>query len=173
MEKIRRKIKIFWMEHSDPIIFYTLIVFCIIFIVQILNKVAIEKQKDNNTTTYNENSAVSNNSYSYNKKDKETIQEFIEYCKKNEIENAYSLISNECKENLYPTINDFINNYYNKRFNQNYDIQTKYKLKNTYEIYFYENALESGKIEDRDYIKDHYQIIEEKIYINTNIIQGE
>ena len=47
---------------------------------------------------------------------KDIINYFIKLCNENKIEEAYNIISNDCKEVLFPTINDFRNNYYNKVF---------------------------------------------------------
>lgn len=40
------------------------------------------------------------------------IDEFFSYCNKQDFEKAYSLLTEECKELLYPDINDFKEGYY-------------------------------------------------------------
>lgn len=171
MESIRRRIKIFWLDHRDPIIFYSMFIAGIIVVVQFLNNMAILKSEEDK-----ENNNIKNEQcydYRTSKKDKELIGEFITYCKENNIEKAYSLLSNKCTSNLYPTINDFEKNYYNKIFNQKKNTKIKYDYeKNIYEIIFYPDLLESGKIENENNIIDYYKIeeevIESKIYINYN-----
>lgn len=170
MENIKRKIKIFWVEHSDPILFYTILIVAVIAIVQILNQLAIQNSKKD----INENNAQNEKVvYKKDEKDVELIKKFVNYCKEEKIEQAYGLLSEKCKKELYPTIEDFTNKYYNKIFKQKRNIEIKYENTNDlYSITFVEDILEAGKIENRDNIKDHYKIeqevIDKKIYINFN-----
>lgn len=167
MESIRRKIKIFWLDHSDPIIFYSLVIIGTILIVQFFNKLAIEKNKEE--SMINITNTVIDQNYNYNIKDDFLIKDFINYCKQNETEKAYELLSIKCKEELYPTYEDFINNYYNKIFNQKRTIQTDYdSKKNIYNIRFYTDILESGGFTSSidDYYKIEQDVLENKIYIN-------
>ena len=59
-----------------------------------------------------------------NKENINVIKEFINYCNQGNVEEAYRLLSLDCKEAVCPTIDDFKNGYYNENF-----MQTKtYKL---------------------------------------------
>lgn len=169
MESIRRRIKIFWLDHRDPILFYTIMIAGIIIIVQILNQIAISRSAEKEISN---NIHIKDEQYSeYKKEDKKLIETFIEYCKENNIEKAYSLLSNNCKTELYPTINDFRDKYYNKRFKQKTTIKIKYnREKGLYNIYFYPDILESGKYIDDESVVDYFNIeqgvLEAKININ-------
>lgn len=98
------------------------------------------------------------------------IQKFINYCKDNQLKEAYTLLSEDCKRDLYPSISDFTNQYYNKMFKNNYDIEIEYEKDKIFKITFYEDILEAGKIENRDSIVHYYKIeqkiVEDKLYIN-------
>lgn len=39
------------------------------------------------------------------------IKEFVDLCNKNNANEAYNMLSNECKENIYPNIETFTKNY--------------------------------------------------------------
>lgn len=163
MESIRRKIKIFWLDHSDPIIFYSIVLIGVIIIVQFFNRLAIEKNKEESMT----NTVINGN---YNLKDDSLVKDFIDYCKQKETQKAYEMLSRKCKKELYPTYEEFINNYYNKIFNQKRTVQTEYdREKDIYKISFYTDILESGGFTNsiQDYYKIERDVLENKVYINV------
>lgn len=171
MEILRRKIKVFWTEHGDSVLFYGGILIAIILVIQGLNSLAIkqneyknkvkEKEKIENTVKYN---VAEKNNYT------KLVNDFISLCKNNEIEKAYELLSERCKKNLYPSANDFNNKYYRSMFKQDYDINVKYQDDNIYIITFEESILKSGSTENRKKIEQYYKIeiegLEEKIFID-------
>lgn len=172
MEELRRKIKILWTEHGIPILFWAIILVIVFAIIQLLNYNAMQnlekgdRVEQKNTTAepaiYRENEAYT-----------KLINNFLEYCKNGNIQQAYEMLSENCKKDLYPTIDNFTSEYYNKLFKQQNDIKVEYNVeKDIYVIKFYEDILESGKLANRDYISDEYkierEILEEKIYINYN-----
>ncbi len=166
MESLKRKIKIFWTEHSDPILFYTIVIIAVFLILKGLNALAIMNQKNNSNK-------IANNSYinqEENINNKTLVKKFIENCKEKNIEKAYELLSEDCKQKLYPTVKDFTNLYYNKRFNKDREIEIKYETNGLYKITFYENILEQGstnKISNtEEYFKIVPEVIEDKLYIN-------
>lgn len=166
MESIRRKIKIFWLEHRDPILLYSGVIIGIILVVQFLNQMAIEKKKAEQMSNTN---ITNEEIYTYNIKDETLIEDFIEYCKENKTEEAYELLSKKCKEELYQTHEIFVNEYYSKIFNKKKIIEINYeKEKKLYEIVFYSDVLESGGFKNHliDYYKIESDVIENKIYIN-------
>ena len=44
------------------------------------------------------------------------IDDFINYCNENNLQSAYDLLTDECKEEMYPTLEDFQESYYNQVF---------------------------------------------------------
>lgn len=163
--------------------FWLIIVISIIVISipRALNQYARNSKKDisssiNNTTTYNnkEYSVISEKNIG-KKESEETfnvIDEFISYCNSGNPEEAYKLISNECKEKLYPTLDDFINNYYNKIFEnkKTYNIQLWITNGNyyTYKVILKENILASGNVNSES-IEDYYTIVKEDNIYKLNI----
>ena len=44
------------------------------------------------------------------------ISQFVEFCNNQEYENAYNLLSQDCKDAVYSTLDSFVTNYCNKVF---------------------------------------------------------
>lgn len=168
METIRRKIKIFWLEHSDPIIFFGSIIIGVILITQFLNKLAIEK-KENEVNSNSVNGNTVTQTYIYSKEDKKLIQKFIDHCKENKTVEAYELLSNNCKNELYQTYEIFISEYYNKLFTENVMSEIRYDEENQiFKITFYSNIIETGGFTNNivNYYKIEQNVPENKIYVN-------
>ena len=51
-------------------------------------------------------------------KDSNIVNTFLDFCNNGQIESAYNLISDECKNEKYPTIQDFQDYYYNYIFDR-------------------------------------------------------
>lgn len=162
-----------------------LILVAIIVLIQILNryvsrKINIENAVNQNKTMYNE----FDNNYSIitDKKVKEEvstiIDEFINYCNEKQVEKAYGLLSNECKEILYPTLNDFTEKYYSKLFNRKitYGYQawtTNSNTEYTYKVDFVEDMLATGTASNTSII-DYYTVVNNngKYELNINKFIG-
>lgn len=172
MEELRRKIRIFWIEHGIPILFLFVVLVIIFAVIQLLNYNAMQKLEKKNRLEQ-ENTTAELSTYKKNEDYTKLINNFLEYCKNGNIQQAYEMLSENCKKDLYPTLDNFTSKYYNKLFKKEKDVKVEYNEKNDiYVIKLYEDILESGKLEDRSYISDEYkiehEILEEKIYINYN-----
>ena len=169
MENIRRRIKIFWLDHRDPILFYSIVIGVVIIIVQILNELtiynnAIKKEQ------LNTDSVTEEQHYKYRREDEILIETFIEYCKDKNIEGAYSLISSNCKNNIYPTINDFKEKYYNNRFDKKRTIEIEYQPEEyLFFVSFYPDILEAGKYIDNQSVVDYFEVEQEVLDRKINI----
>lgn len=77
------------------------------------------------------------------------INSFIEYCNNGNVEEAYKLLSDECKEVLYPNVESFRKNYYSKVFNTKklfaYQALISDYSYYTYQINFTEDILATRK----------------------------
>ena len=107
------------------------------------------------------------------REDKNIINSFIKYCNKKNIEQAYELLSDDCKEILFPTQEDFINNYYNIVFNE----YKEYEMENwitegkdrTYKIRYTNDVLANGGYLTGSTIEDYYTIAEQNGQYKLNI----
>ncbi|MGN1310585.1 MAG: hypothetical protein ACI4VP_02600 [Clostridia bacterium] len=101
------------------------------------------------------------------------IKQFINYCNDGDIENAYSLLSEDCKKVLYPTLEDFKKNYYNNNFyeEKTYNLQSwiTYNNKFIYRIELKKDVLSTGITSNEKKI-DYYTVIkqEDNYYLNIS-----
>lgn len=93
------------------------------------------------------------------------IDSFLTYCKENNVDEAYKLLSSDCKRLLYPTKEIFEENYCKGKFkNEKWDYSFQsWTTKNAYiyRIKFFEDMLSTG-IANKTYIEDYYSIIKEE-----------
>ena len=145
----------------------------VIALIQTLNNYYKNNPKDessstNSTTTYNKSnySVVSreNINETTSEKSNNLIETFFDYCNSGKIENAYNLISIECKEELYPTVDEFKTKYYNRIFTEkkSYDdiLWISSRGRNVYRVKIMADLLSSGQ-KDNMPIEDYYTITSE------------
>lgn len=113
------------------------------------------------------------------KKNKDVIGSFIDYCNNKDVQSAYDLLTDECKETNFPTIKEFTNNYYTKIFTKYrlYDMQTWFKEDNyaTYSVVITEDILSTGQIQSTDSFSDYYTVVKTKdgdLKLNINSYIG-
>lgn len=89
-----------------------LLIAAFIAIIQILDNFAYEKNKENQNINAVNNSSINYNYSVITEKEvnsnvSEIIDEFIEKCNNGQVEDAYEMLSDECKIILYPSLEDF------------------------------------------------------------------
>ena len=181
MENIKRNIKLFWVSHSGPIKLAVLIIAGIILVLRGLDQLAVEeqakKEKIRNQQILQE--------VKVNGQDIKVVEEFLNLCEKGYTIDAYNLLSQKCKNDKFPSLEEFQDNYFNKiflevdkngdyykTFNKKLDIKVEYdSLKDLYKVTFNESLLETGNIDNKSGIINYYSIDKEdsnkKIYIET------
>ncbi|MBO5413047.1 MAG: hypothetical protein J6A29_01855 [Clostridia bacterium] len=154
-----------------------LILIAIIALIQILNNFTLErKNAQNNQNTIIANNINKNYSVITGKEIKEEvsniIDQFLNYCNNQEVEKAYEILSDECKEVLYPTLEGFTKNYYNKLFNKKKTYFYQGWITNngnyTYKIDFTEDMLATGTAAQTS-IVDYYTVIKDNDNYKLNI----
>lgn len=99
------------------------------------------------------------------------ISTFIEYCNNKEIDKAYELLTDECKENVYPSVESFNKNYIQVIFNEKKyaDIQSwiQNEKKYTYLVKFTGDIISTGNSDGKEY-QDYITINEEGQKLNIN-----
>lgn len=170
------------------IIIISIVIAFVIIIVQILNN--IEKNKKGNSVLQ-ENQTVKEEIYipqetmisgenvnnTSSEINNEIIDNFIELCNSGNAEVAYNLLSNECKDVYFPTLDYFISNYYSQVFTtkKTYSIQSWINHDNryTYKVRILDDMLSTGIYNNSKVIEDYYTIIknndETKLNINKYI----
>lgn len=104
----------------------------------------------------------------------EIIKSFVEACNNKNYEQAYNLLSAECKEVEYPTLQDFQNDYIKHIMENSVSYQlelwTVYDGYITYRVTFYEgNLLQNGGIPPEENYVDYITLLQEENKIKLNI----
>ena len=93
-------------------------------------------------------------------------------CIEGKVEEAYELLTDECKEKNFLTLEKFQTNYYQKNFNSPKTYSVQNWNGNTYKVMIIDDALVTGKVSSETYIQDYITISDsnnEKININGYI----
>lgn len=168
------------LELEDIVRFFIIIaiVLIVFFILRILNNKAIVdtenakieyeriKSQYSNIDRSNITALSENSNDKLNESidvDRNVLDEFFEFCNKKDVESAYNLLTDECKELVYPNIESFKKLYYNPIFNGKqkiYYAQSWIMVGSTYtyEVTIMNDYLSTGK-KDGDVIKDYYTVM--------------
>lgn len=185
-----RKLRQFWNQNKNQIIRTIAIIAFILIIIQLVNYLVKKKNenglsniKQNKTDTSNKisNSLVSNQSAVTGQEiSKEQLKsattvigDFVSYCNSEDLESAYNLLTEECKQQMYKSLELFRKAYYNDVFNGKKKIcSIENWFGDTYKVNISEDILATGK--DSGYAKQDYITVkningEYKLNINNYI----
>lgn len=91
--------------------------------------------------------------------DKNLVNTFLEFCNNGKVEEAYNLISDECKEEKYPTLQDFQKFYYNYIFDKGRSFNLQSWISDAgftvYKIRYTNNMLATGTYDENDVYQDY------------------
>lgn len=164
----------------------------IIIIIQVLNYLAMEERiakenkfaNDKNSSTVEgttisqgDSSAVTGEAVRNNEASKDTISKFVKCCNEGKVEEAYNMLTDECRERIYPSLEHFKNSYYNKIFymKRMYSLENWYTGSrfNTYSIKYTEDVLATGNVNSSNNYSDYITVEslenENKINISSYI----
>lgn len=99
------------------------------------------------------------------------LDKFFGYCNSRNLSEAYNMLTDECKELIYPSLELFESNYYNNIFNGEQKIYSFENWRNnTYLVTIEENSLATGKVSsDTEKKVDYVTIVDDKLNISTFI----
>ncbi len=173
------------------------IVALIILIIQLLNywvkrnnekelEAANQIQVTNNLKEYNtvsvgeEYSTLTGESLSNNQLSQiEVIDMFVEYCNNGKVEEAYNMLTDECKDEIYREQRIFEETYYNEIFlNTQRNVVVENWISNIYKVNYNEDFLSSGKYSTENTKQDYITIEQQeddtyKLNINNYIGRKE
>ena len=134
---------------------------------------------DNENKTYiSDKSSISGSEVTENQVQKinSTINKFLQYCKNGNIEEAYNMLSADCKENEYKTLDVFKQRYINLKFTNADIFEIENWLNNTYKIIISEDILATGNLNTEKQV-EYITIVKEdsvdKLNINSYIGKNE
>lgn len=164
-----------------------LIIIAVIFFLQVANNFyknsnnnSSEKSSITQNTINNEISgklegtgSLINGSGSTNRdleKHTSTIDTFIKYCNEGQVENAYNLLTEECKEEIFSSLESFRNKYFNNVFKTYKTYSMQNWMGNTYKIKLTEDALTTGKVSSNSsYLQEYMTVVEKDSEYKLNI----
>lgn len=133
-----------------------------------------QQQSSNNVdNNINTNSAITGSEGgSFYKEQTNIITKFIQYCNEGNVIDAYNLLSKDCKESMYPTLENFNETYYKNNFQTSKSYNIQRWSGSTYKVDLKENALHTGKLTNeskQDFITIVNDNQENKLNINEYI----
>lgn len=147
-----------------------------------VEKNVIENINSENKNTYfsTDESVVSGEKIDSNKLEKASkiIEEFISECNNGNIEKAYNLLTDDCKNEMYQDIEKFTNYYYNQIFNNNTKKTAIIEnwILNTYKVTISDDIMSTGGVSTTN-VQDYITVTEEedilKISLNNYIGKEE
>ena len=181
------KLMRFYNQNKGKIWTIILIIVFILGIIQLLNYFAktnvtskkVESISTNNTEINQEvvsdKSTISGQNVSSTKlkQDTDVINEFVKYCNDGNINSAYNLLTEECKEEMFPSVEDFNSIYYSKLFDSYKTHTIENWIGNTYKINFTGDILSTGNLSSNESKQDYITVVKEdgesKLNINNYI----
>lgn len=161
-----------------------IVVFAII-IIQVLNNMVKNSTKVSTSTSSASKQTSRQDNYNYSvmtekevdssttKINNKIVDQFFEYCNSGNIEQAYNLLTDKCKELLYPTLQDFANDYYSQIFkvSKTYSMQNWYTEdnSNTYKLRILDDMLATGTYNNSEVIEEYYTIVNDNNETKLNI----
>lgn len=105
------------------------------------------------------------------------VKSFVDYCNEQNYEEAYNLLTKECKEKMYPSLSDFEDEYCKVIFTEDreYNLQSWINEGNynTYKVRFTGDIIGSGSYDDSEKYEDYITIVtngeEQRLNINGYI----
>ncbi len=186
-----RKLRLYYYNNKKMIWAVIGMVIFIIVIIQLLNNIQENRTEEIlSNTNANANNIASNETYLPSttssiisdsnvsekdlKEDSDIIEEFVNYGNSNDVEGAYNLLSQDCKDEMFSTLDRFYNNYFQGVFSEKraYDLETWDSTGNrtTYRIKYLNNVMATGTINE-EFIEDYITVIEENNEKKLNINQ--
>lgn len=175
-----------WNQNRKLFIGIIVVIIAVFVLIQLLNQMAandLKKQNNQNTVSQSQESSIidksantiktesiadSGNISSNTAKQNQTIiDNFINYCNSGDLANAYSLLSEKCKEELFKNQEEFKTKYVNNIFTskKQYNIQNWYTsdLGSTYKITYINDIISTGTIENN--VEDYITVSNNKLNI--------
>lgn len=188
------KIVRFYNQNRKTIWKVILSIALIIVIVQILNYIVQKKMNENNNiqgqisevseeslynsvTLNDDKTLLTGEEISETKKSEiKYIDKFFEYCNNGKIEEAYSLLTEECKEEMYPELGIFEQAYCKQIFSgDKKNIKIENWIHDIYKVSITDDFLITGKYDTENTIQDYITIEEDEQYnykLNINSYIG-
>ena len=188
-----RKLRLFYYNNKEKFWVTIGIIIFVIVIIQIINGLIKSNREEEANNEKNESSIISSGSsknetylpsrtdsvISDSKVSKDRIEEdtkiiesFVNFGNANDVEGAYNLLSQDCKDEMFQTIDRFYEFYFKNIFNEkrSYDLENwdSTGSRTTYRIKYQNDIMATGMINE-EFIEDYITVIEENDEKKLNI----
>ena len=170
------KFRMFFHHNIVKIIAAIIGIVLLIMLLQALNSYFANKNQNEassiTTTDYGRDYTVTTDVQkveSVYKEETGLMQQFVDSCNSKNYEEAYNLLTEDCKEVLYPNLNLFIEKYCNIYFGTAKTCNFQAWNTSTYMVEIRNDALTSGQYSDINYVQDYFTISKNKINVNRFI----
>lgn len=117
----------------------------------------------NSVTLTTDESVLTGDTVTTSSEKLETIDMFIEYCNNQEIESAYGLLSDECKDEMFQDADSFKTAYYDSVFaDSKKTVEMENWIGDTYKVYFREDLLSTGEYNSEEAMQDYITIVKDE-----------
>lgn len=178
-----KKLIRYWNQNRLKIIITGVIIVFIIILIQVINimlkNTRVEENQNKETivdTSKPSESVITGEGLpeETTNQNVDTIKQFVDFNNKKDYQNAYNLLTQDCKEKLFKTLDLFIENYCNIVFpsEKTYELELWYYTSNTYTYritYTQNNILETGNINSGNNIEDYITLVEDGDSYKLNI----
>lgn len=160
-----------------------IVIICVLVIIYALIKLfnyakKEENYSENNSSSSNNTTAIVTNGTENNvdnlvKVDskEEAINKFVEFCNNGNVSNAYKMLTDQCKKNVYETEEKFNSEYVKNLFDRKRSYQIV-KWSNSDEIYkvtFFEDSIIAGTVNKDNGKQDYISIVKDSGTYKLNI----
>lgn len=181
-------LKRFYDQNRKGIWIAVIIIALFIICLQLINSFVADENK-NNTNSMNLNSSTVNTgnrnftvtsgntsalgesvSKSKVEEDSQLITTFFDNCNNENLEDAFNMLTDECKEEMFSTVDDLREYYYNNIFNgERKSFEIENWANNTYKVDIVPDMLATGKSNNGEVMQDYITVNEGKLNINNYI----
>lgn len=165
----------FWNQKRKNIILAVGVIAFVIIIIQIFDGIAEEQNNNKKYEVSNPKlptqSIIGKGSVSEEETidNVDIIEKFIKYCNEGNVNEAYNMLTDKCKEVLYPTLEIFEKNYHQAIFKKDRIASIKNYIDYTYLVDLYEDVMASGNMENADCIQDYITVESDNEELKLNI----
>ena len=89
------------------------------------------------------------------------IEQFVDYCNAKNVNDAYNMLTEDCKQEMYSSVESFTTYYYNNVFNgTSKKVNVENWMGNIYKVEFTPDFLASGVYSEDNIIQDYMRVIQ-------------
>ena len=180
---VDNKIIRYFNKNREKIIVVIAIIVFALLLIKTLNKIVGLEQSNNSINTTNSidkeikdsrDTILSKEKVSESKakSNYELINKFVEYCNNDEVDNAYNMLTDECKENVYSEIDMFNKNYIGTVFKERKTIKLQSWIEDsdysTYLVNYTGDIISTGNYTGETEYQDYITVDKEQNKLNIN-----